>query len=74
MIQVNGYTFEKDKFSCDKFNKEKTTTVSSLRIKEYPVQIEAHVARHHYSKYDSAAPVRTPYRNAHWSRHRHVLS
>lgn len=37
MIQVNGNTFEKDKFSCGKFNKEKTTTVSPLRIKECPV-------------------------------------
>ncbi|EKI0252357.1 flavin reductase family protein [Enterobacter asburiae] len=41
--KMMGYTFEKDKFSCGKFNKEKATTVSSLRIKECPVQIEAHV-------------------------------
>lgn len=38
-----GYRYEKDKFSCGKFNKEKTITVHSQRIKECPVQIEAHV-------------------------------
>lgn len=41
-----GYQFEKDKFLCGGFNKEKSVHINPERIRECPVQIEAKVIGH----------------------------
>ncbi|HBY9716912.1 TPA: flavin reductase [Klebsiella aerogenes] len=41
-----GYQFEKDKFFCASFNKEKSIHINPERIRECPVQIEAKVIGH----------------------------